>query len=642
MKDSFTKQFIASIALIFILLSLMLGVILGAFYKTASNDVRNLGVSNLKSQAAQVDNYLDKGGNVLWFAADSVEYLLSIDADHGEIEEYLTKETGRMTQQFDDNFTGIYGFVDGQYMDGSGWIPPDGYNPVKRDWYNDAREARGEMVLSAPYVDAQTKEIIVSFSQMLSDGTSVLALDIIMNEVQNITEHMTMGGMGYGFIIDEDGLVIAHSDKSRIGMNLFMSAEWEKLLRTIFSENKSEYEEVINGEHCTVFTEPVTGNWHMIIVANDSLLFRRIRHQIMYGVILAALIYLIIVIFCAFSVSKIRKAETSREDSMERLRQLNRNSIRALAYTIDAKDRYTSGHSQRVADYAVKIAERMGKSEKELDSIYNAGLLHDIGKIRVPEEVINKAGKLTDEEFDYIRIHPGSGYHILHDIETDDNIVYGAKYHHERYDGKGYPNGLRGTDIPETARIIAIADAYDAMASDRSYRKALPQEVIRDEIRKGKGTQFDPDMADVMLKIIDEDYRYELRQKKEAPQNLLVVDDDPITLKIVGRILSDMDNIIAFSARSKDEALSVVKERNIDLILLDLNFPDTDGFTILEEIRKIRDIPAILLTGDRSTEILKKIREYRMEDYLTKPLNSAITRETVYDVLHGFNRSWDR
>ncbi len=152
--------------------------------------------------------------------------------------------------------------------------------------------------------------------------------------------------------------------------------------------------------------------------------------------------------------------------------------VQSLANAIDAKDRYTSGHSQRVANYAVMIAERMGKDDDYLQVVYYAGLLHDVGKIRIPEGVINKPGKLTDDEFDSIRIHSVSGFHILRDIHNDERIAYGAKYHHERYDGTGYPNGLEGDNIPEIARIIAVADAYDAMASERSYRKVLPLSLI--------------------------------------------------------------------------------------------------------------------------------------------------------------------
>ncbi|MCR5106612.1 MAG: response regulator [Lachnospiraceae bacterium] len=635
MKDSSSKQFITSVVLIFILLSLMLTMIFRSFYKTSAMEVRDLGVSNLKSQAAQIGRYLDKGDNVLWFAAGSVEYLLSINADPEEIETYLIKESDQMKRQYDENFTGIYGYIDGNYVDGSRWEPPEGYEPLKRTWYTEAIKANGEVVLSDPYIDAQTGEIIVSYSQMLDDGVSVLALDIIMNEVQKSMENITMGEVGYGFIVDEEGLVIAHTDRSKTGTNLLKSSEWKKILETVYEGEKSEYEMTVNNERCTVFTAPVTQNWHMIIVANNTALFHKIRLQLLNGIILAFVIFMIIVVFCALAVKKIRKAEKSRQESIRRLEQMNTDTVSALAYTIDAKDRYTSGHSQRVAKYAVMIAKKMGKSREELNAIYNAGLLHDIGKIRVPESVINKTGKLTEEEFDYIRIHPGSGYHILHDIQKDESIVYGAKYHHERYDGKGYPNGLKGKDIPETARIIAVADAYDAMASDRSYRAALPQEKIREEICKGKGTQFDPEMADIMISIIDEDYRYELRQKKGIIRNVLVVDDDPITLKIVERILSDMDDVAVLTARTGDEAITLIQEKDIDIVLLDLKLEETDGFTLLERIREFKDLPSILLTGDRSMETINMIRELKMDDYLTKPLNYAITRETVYSVLHG-------
>ena len=139
-------------------------------------------------------------------------------------------------------------------------------------------------------------------------------------------------------------------------------------------------------------------------------------------------------------------------------------------------------------------------------------MLHDIGKIRIPDRIIKKEGKLTDEEFDYIKLHPVSGYHILKDISAFSMITDGAKYHHERYDGKGYPNGLSGGDIPLVAQILGVADAYDAMTSNRCYRDALSQKIVRQEIVKGKGTQFNPAIADIMLEIIDEDTEYRLRQ----------------------------------------------------------------------------------------------------------------------------------
>ena len=184
----------------------------------------------------------------------------------------------------------------------------------------------------------------------------------------------------------------------------------------------------------------------------------------------------------------------------------------ALASAIDAKDKYTHGHSCRVAEYSKKIAEIYGKSEHECNEIYIAGLLHDVGKIGIPNGIINKDSKLTDEEFAVIKTHPVIGADILRRIDAAPFISVGAHYHHERFDGKGYPEGLSGDDIPEIARIIAVADAYDAMTSNRSYRKYLPQQAVRSEIEKNIGTQFDPEAARCMLMIIDEDKEYVLHE----------------------------------------------------------------------------------------------------------------------------------
>lgn len=191
---------------------------------------------------------------------------------------------------------------------------------------------------------------------------------------------------------------------------------------------------------------------------------------------------------------------------------LSLHIVKALAQAIDAKDAYTNGHSGRVARYSTEIARRYGYTEEQQDEIYMMGILHDVGKIGVPDAVINKPGRLTDEEFDLIKQHPVQGERILKKIKEMPKLSIGARWHHERYDGKGYPDGLSGTDILEEARIIAVADAYDAMTSNRSYRGILSQEHVRDEIEKGKGTQFDPIFADIMLQMISDDKGFTMRE----------------------------------------------------------------------------------------------------------------------------------
>ncbi len=201
------------------------------------------------------------------------------------------------------------------------------------------------------------------------------------------------------------------------------------------------------------------------------------------------------------------------EEKAHEYRELSLQVVQAMADAIDVKDAYTNGHSRRVALYSRNIAARMGFPQRRQDDIYVMGLLHDIGKIGVPNEVINKPSKLNEEEYALIKTHPETGDRILSNIKALPALAVGARCHHERYDGGGYPDGLSGEEIPEAARIIAVADAYDAMSSKRSYRDKLPQDVVRSEIENGKGTQFDPVFADVMLEMIDADKDYEMSER---------------------------------------------------------------------------------------------------------------------------------
>ena len=217
-----------------------------------------------------------------------------------------------------------------------------------------------------------------------------------------------------------------------------------------------------------------------------------------------------------------KKLSASYIEEHKKNERLSLQVVQTLAGAVDAKDKYTKGHSTRVAEYSREIARSAGFSEQDQDKIYMMGLLHDVGKIGVPDTVINKPTKLTPEEYDIIKTHPGVGYEILKNITEMPQLAIAARWHHERYDGKGYPDGLAGTDIPEEVRIISVADAYDAMSSRRSYHDVFAQEYIREELTNGMGTQFDPKFAQIMLDMIAEDTEYSMR---EDPDSYLVSDD---------------------------------------------------------------------------------------------------------------------
>jgi len=192
--------------------------------------------------------------------------------------------------------------------------------------------------------------------------------------------------------------------------------------------------------------------------------------------------------------------EEKVKEQAEKIRASFLSAITALAYALEAKDEYTSGHSQRVADFAVAIAAELGLSQESADKIRIAGLVHDIGKIGVRESILNKSSRLTDEEFQHIQKHAEIGERILAPIAEDAEILSLVRNHHEHFDGSGYPDGLKENQIPLGARILAVADAYEAMRSARPYRTAMSEAAACTEIQQGKGTQFDPAAADVFLR----------------------------------------------------------------------------------------------------------------------------------------------
>lgn len=604
------------------------------FYLNASKNMQDIGVSSLAQVTEQLEGYLSQGMNAVQTTAVALEYMMEQGASEEEIEKFLVYESEKYTAEIDENFTGIYGLFQGEYIDGIGWVPDADYVPKEREWYIAAKEAKGEAALVSPYLDAQTNTIMMSISKMFPDNDSVLSLDIALDEIQNITEGICLNGIGYGFVVDRSGLVVAHSNIEEKGMNYCEEdSRMSQLLEMVYAGENDCFEMEIDGEVYTIFSDSVMNDWHVVMVVSKEKLFSDVNLTLARNILICSVITILILFFYVFTFRKIRHSMNLQSESNQKIEHMNQNMIRALVRTIDAKDRYTNGHSLRVADYALEIAKRMNKSEEEQKNIYYAALLHDLGKIRVPEEVINKPSKLTDEEFEQIKVHPVTGYHILKDIYEDKVVATGAKFHHERYDGKGYPNGLEGTNIPEVGRIICVADTYDAMASNRSYRQALPQEVIRAEIEKGKGTQFDPHIADIMLQMIDEDKEYRMKESTSLQKTILVVDDEPMNIKLVEYIFKDQPMYKIIGSTGGEQALKILGKVEIDLILLDVQMPEMDGFETLTRIRETHDIPIVFMTGDKNLETIKRATALNVEDYINKPFTPLAMKEIIHSIL---------
>lgn len=193
-------------------------------------------------------------------------------------------------------------------------------------------------------------------------------------------------------------------------------------------------------------------------------------------------------------------------DKNDELEKSYMDTIGILRQTVEAKDPYTRGHSDRVSEYSVLIGQKLNLDDKTIHTLKIGGLFHDIGKIGIPDSILLKESKLDDDEYSQIKNHPSIGAHILGDVAMFKDIIPIVLHHHEKFDGHGYPSQLKGEDIPYLARIAAVADTFDAMTSKRSYRNALPLDVVKDEIKRCSGTQFDPAIAEVFLDILNNDY----------------------------------------------------------------------------------------------------------------------------------------
>ena len=469
-------------------------------YRATVVSVYEDGDEAIKAMAMELENYLTVASTTLRVTADSVDLMKSAGRSTEEIEQFLLDQTARQAEQFDENFTGLYAYIDGEYLDGLGWVPPEGYEPTSRDWYKGAVEANGEVVLISPYLDAQTGSIVITIAQNISrsDQTdepleNVVALDVIVNHIQEVTEAIDIAGKGYGMVINTDGFIIAHQDPALNGESV-ADIYGQALFSGIRDTEGGTITARIDGEDCTLFISPVMEQWYSVIVIGDMELLEETHSQLAINIMVSLIIFCLITFFYYIGYK-------NEQLSSKKVEEMNLQVVTALATAIDTKDPYTKGHSTRVSQYAVMIAEALGWSKSRIEDLRYAAVLHDIGKIGVPDSILNKPTRLTDVEFDIIKSHTTMGGEILRGRTVIGIAEDVALSHHERYDGKGYPRGLHGREMSEEARIVGIADAFDAMNSSRVYRSACSRDYIMGQLTEGRGKQFDPEYADILIDL---------------------------------------------------------------------------------------------------------------------------------------------
>lgn len=514
-----------------------------SFYKIAKDDISLIGETSLMQVAEKLDGFLSRQEELLALTARNVNYMLENGDSYARVKNYFLSETKKFTENPESEIISVYGLVGGKYFSGRNWIPKENYDPTKRAWFKAASAAQGKVALVSPYVDIVSGKVIFSVSQMLPDKKSVVAIDIKMDELQKFAYEIHAEKDAEGFIMSAEGLVVAHSSPSENGKNYLldkMTAEtlWRRdIAKAIsvhdhFSANlKYDFGKI------AVFSQSVNSRWRICMISRERELFSSFKKNLYVNFFILFCIFVLILYFCVLAYSskyksvnisetlrrykmaleaKIKKQDADLKAQAQNQLVMQDTVIEGMASLIEYRDVNTGKHVQNTKFYSKLLAEHLlelGLHKGEIDKNYiwmmgNAAALHDVGKIGITDRILNKAGKLDDYEYEVMKTHTLMGGGIIRNIfgrGIDPKIMKMssevAQYHHERWDGKGYPLGLKGEDIPLCARIVAIADVFDALVSPRVYKKAMTYDESFAIIQKDSGTHFDPELVKLFVEL---------------------------------------------------------------------------------------------------------------------------------------------
>ena len=348
------NNLVITLLIIFVLMVLLVVFTMRVIYRTAFKSTQEMGDDKATAITADLENYLETAKSVLWLAADTVDHMVQKGAAPEEIIEYITRESSRTEQQFDESYTGIYGVVNGTYVDGVGWVPPEDYDPVQRDWYIRTVKAGGEVIIIPPYVDAQTGNVIISVGRALSDNNNALALDLTLNGVQEIVEGIRINDYGYGYIVDRDGLVVAHHNREEIGKNYRDQAETSEIYQKSLEIGKGHFDMNVDKESCTVFVDNVMDQWTLIIVVKNADLYRSAYWLMFVSILVTMIIFMLISIFYFIGYQNERKY-SARMEEMKEIERRKDYEAKVLKLEKSAADSANKAKSSFLSDMSHEI-----------------------------------------------------------------------------------------------------------------------------------------------------------------------------------------------------------------------------------------------------------------------------------------------
>ena len=443
--------------LVFAFMTVMVVYSSKLMYNVAVSNSNAVMEDRILTVSAMVNNHLNTAENVLHVAGDSVHHMLISGTTSARIHEFLVNETSNVAEQFDENYTGLYGYIMSKYIDGLNWEPPEGYDPKSRDWFIEAVNADGDVVFTEPYIDAQTGNMIISVCRMLEDRQSVIALDVQLKGIQSMMHELSINGKGYGFIVDENGVIIAHSNEEMKGSSILDTEGGKDFFSVIRSAESGSFSYNLNGTKNTVYVNSIANNWNVVMLVSDIELYKEVQNQIVMTIIICALICIIIAAF-SYVGYRNEKRYTKQVEEMKLEEQKTSYERKVLQLEKDAANASNKAKSDFLANMSHEIRTPMNAIIGMDEMILRENISDKVRKYALD---IQSAGKtllsIINDILDFSKIESGkmelvpvdySFASVMNDVvnmtmkkATDKGLKYDLKV------SKDIPSVLRGDEI---------------------------------------------------------------------------------------------------------------------------------------------------------------------------------------------------
>ena len=543
-----SKTLFITLGATFVLMALLVAYSTRLMYTSSYSYINELGNDKTAAVTADMENYLETARSVLWVAADTVDHMVANGATNEEIVEYITRESANTASQFDETYTGIYGVINGEYVDGVGWTPPDDYDPTARDWYKDTVAAGGQPLVVSPYVDAQTGNVIISVCKALTDTNNVLGLDLTLTGVQETVENIQINGSGYAFVLNYDGTVVAHSDSAEKGKNYSEIPEKTALFEKGLSVDKGNFDMEIDGKKCTVFVDEVLNQWHLFIVVETNTLYKDTRSVLIVSVLVGLLVFGLISAFYILAYNHEQKAK-KRVEELKEIERKREYEAKILMLEKSAADSANKAKSDFLADMSHEIRTPinavLGMNEMILRESKDDNIIEYSSNIK---SAGNTLLSIINNILDFSKIEDGKMSLVPVEFEVAEQINNLVNSINERARAKGLefkldidesiPSRLFGDDVRISQVIMNLLTNAVKYTESGSVTLRVKNKGIKDGDVK---LRFDVIDTGIGIKEEDLDKLFQSFERIEEKRNRHI-EGTGLGISIVCKLLSMMNS----------------------------------------------------------------------------------------------------